>query len=309
MSTWIIPYVDLELGFWQEVYARHGSQIREVYFPVPDRLFASGRGAQPEEHLHAFLAHAPLPKAVLFNPIILAEPVEAVTPRVLGILRRLRDHYGVTGVTVANLKLAQAIKEALPEHFVSASILMGIGRPDQALIAGDSVDAVTADNRLIRDLRSLQELRRAFRGELRLIVNEACLPGCLYRTQHFYEMGYSKSLPQSLCQEMLDERPWLRLTGAWILPRHLRWYDGLHDCLKLAGRVTLRDPERYLQVLGDYVHRRPILPRDIGGGPASPQEPIDVTDEWFEYVLHCDKRCDTCQVCRDQYELALERAR
>jgi hypothetical protein len=147
-------------------------------------------------------------------------------------------------------------------------------------------------------------LRAAFAAEIRLIVNEACLPGCLYRTQHFYEMGYSPDYPQSLCQALLHEHPWLRLTGAWILPRHLAYYDGLVDSLKLAGRVTLRDPGRYLEVLGAYVNREPILPRDIGGGPASPLEAIDVSDEWFEFVLHCDRQCHVCCVCRDQYAQA-----
>jgi hypothetical protein len=182
---------------------------------------------------------------------------------------------------------------------------MGLASPAQAWLAQDAVDAITVDNRLVRDLAGLKQMRAAFPGEIRLIVNEACLPGCLFRAQHFYEMGYGDELPQSLCQGLLEERPWLRLTGAWVLPRHLHHYDGLYDGLKLAGRVTLRDPDRYLNVLDAYVNRGPILPRDIGGGPASPLEAIDVSDEWFEFVLHCDKRCDVCSVCREQYEHAL----
>jgi hypothetical protein len=101
---------------------------------------------------------------------------------------------------------------------------------------------------------------------------------------------------------MLEEHPWLRLTGAWVLPRHLRYYDGLYDSLKLAGRVTLRKPDRYLSVLEAYVNRGPILPRDIGGGPASPLDELDASDDWFEFVLYCDKRCDTCPVCREYYQ-------
>jgi hypothetical protein len=134
------------------------------------------------------------------------------------------------------------------------------------------------------------------------LVNEACIPGCPFRTQHFYEMGYSDTFPLSLCQRMLEEHPWLRLTGAWLLPKHLVYYEGVYDSLKLAGRVTLRDRDRYLTVLEAYVHRKPILPRDIGGGPASPLDSLDASDEWFEFVLHCDKQCDVCSVCRKYYE-------
>jgi hypothetical protein len=134
------------------------------------------------------------------------------------------------------------------------------------------------------------------------MVNEACLPRCPFRTQHFYEMAYSDSIPKSLCDQTLDERPWLRLTGAWILPRHLKYYEGLYDTLKLAGRVTLQDSDRYLTVLEAYLSRGEILPTDVGGGPASPLEAFDVSDEWFELALQCDKRCDACPVCSDAYE-------
>ena len=304
MSTWVIPYVDQDLDFWEEIRQRFGHQVQEVYFPMPEGWFASGRSRQPERFLEGFLRRAPLPKAVLLNPVVLAQPVERVADGMLTALKQLQDDYGVQSVTVTDPNLAQIIKRSLPGWHVTASVLMGITTPTQAWLVQDCVDALTVDTSLVRDLDGLGALRSAFEGELRLIVNEACLPGCLFRTQHFFEMGYGQDYPESLCQQVLEERPWLRLTGAWILPRHLVYYDGLYDVLKLAGRVTLRDRERYLRVLGAYVDRLPILPRDVGGGPASPLEPIEVTDEWFEIVLHCDKQCYSCSVCRLQYEQA-----
>jgi hypothetical protein len=302
MSTWIIPYVDQSLDFWQEIANRFGEQVKEVYFPVPGGRFASGRSSQPERFLDDFLRHAPLPKSVVVNPIVLSRPVEQIAPEIVAVLQRLLDDFGVQSVTIANLALARIIGEALPGFAIAASVLMGIASPLQALVVRDYVDAIGPDTRLTRDLDGLKRLRSAFSGEIRLLVNEACIPGCPFRAQHFYEMAYGESFPLSLCQEMLEEHPWLRLTGAWLLPRHLRFYDGVYDSLKLAGRVTLRDPDRYLAVLEAYVDRMPLLPGDIGGGPASPKDMVDVSDEWFEFVLHCDKRCDVCSVCRDYYE-------
>jgi collagenase-like PrtC family protease len=302
VSTWIIPYVDQELGFWTEIRERFGQQVREVYFPMPDEQFASGRNPQPRQFLTDFLRYAPLPKSVLMNPIILPKPVETMAPAVLSTLRQLRDDFGVQSVTVTNIALARLIKEALPDFYVTASVLMGIATPMQALLARDYVDAMTPDTRVLRDLAGLKRLRLAFPGEIRLLVNEACIPGCPFRTQHFYEMGYGHHFPLSLCEQMLEEQPWLRLTGAWVLPRHLALFDGLYDQLKLAGRVTLQDADRYLSVLEAYMNRAPILPAQIGGGPASPLDLIDVSDEWFAFVLHCDKRCDVCSVCREYYE-------
>jgi hypothetical protein len=312
VSTWIVPYVDQPLDFWAEIRRRFGGQIREVYFPMPSgRMargrFASGRSPQPEQRLEEFLRQAPLPKAVLLNPIVLPQPVEQVAADAVASLRWLAGDFGVQSVTVANLSLARRIKDALPDFFVAASVLMGLASPLQALIAQGYVDAIAPDTRLVRDLAALRRLRAAFPGEVRLLVNEACIPGCPFRTQHFYEMGYGgdppgSAFPRSLCDQMLAEHPWLRLTGAWILPRHLALYEGLYDCLKLAGRVTLQDADRYLAVLLAYVERGPILPTDIGGGPASPLEAFDVSDEWFHCVVNCDKRCDSCLVCREYYQ-------
>lgn len=302
MSAWAIPYSDHGLDFWQEIHQRYGGQIKEVYCPIPNGGFATGRSSRPDHHLADFLRYAPLAKSVLVNPIVFVEPVEVAAPKTVKALRRLRDECGVGSVTVSDLMLARRIKEALPECRVTASVLMGIASPFQALLATGWVDAIAPDTSLVRDLAGLGRLREAFPGEIRLLVNEACLPRCPFRTQHFYEMAYSDSFPKSLCDQTLDERPWLRLTGAWILPRHLDLYDGLYDTLKLAGRVTLQDAERYLAVLDAYIHRGEILPTDIGGGPASPLEPFDVSDEWFDLVLKCDKRCDSCSVCREAYE-------
>jgi hypothetical protein len=304
MSTWVIPYVDQDLDLWEEIQARYGREVKEVYFPVSGGQIATGRGLQPERFLVEFLRRTPLSKAVLVNPIVLPRAVEEMAPDILLTLQWLWDEFGVRSVTVTHPTLARIVKERLPDWHVTASVLMGIATPAQAWLVQDCVDAITVDSRLVRDRDGLRRLRSDFAGEIRMIVNEACLPGCIFRTQHFYEMGYNDGFPKSLCQAVLDERPWLRLTGAWVLPRHLAFYDGLYDSLKLAGRVTLRDPDRYLTVLKAYVNREPILPRDIGGGPASPTEAIDVSDEWFEFVLHCDKRCNACSVCLEQYKQA-----
>lgn len=307
MSVWVIPYVDQPPSFWEEIADRFGAHIREVYFPMPGGIVASGRGRQPERFMETFLRSAPLPKAVLINPVILSRPVEEIAPLVVSSLGQLYGDFGVESVIVTNVALARRIREGIPQFRITASVLMGVSRPAQVLMVQDCVDAITVDNSLVRDLRGLRRLRDVFAGELRLIVNEACIPGCLYRTQHFYEMGYGNSYPQSLCQQALNERPWLRLTGAWILPRHLVYYEGLYDSLKLAGRVTLRDRVRYLAVLSAYVYREEILPRDIGGGPASVLEAIDMPDDLFEYILNCDKNCCTCSICRDYYEQAVTR--
>ena len=91
-----------------------------------------------------------------------------------------------------------------------------------------------------------------------------------------------------------------------MLPQHLHLYDGLYDSLKLAGRVTLKDSVKYRQVLEAYVLRQPMNPRDIGGGPASPLEALEIAEAWFEHTLRCSKDCTSCTVCRDYYASAMQ---
>jgi hypothetical protein len=301
-QQWVIPYVDQEPAFWEELTGRFGKYIHSVYFPMPGGSVASGRPPQPEKLLHLFLQRTHLEKTVLVNPIVLTFPVEQIAPVIIESLKQLRGDFGVKNVTVTSLSLARMIKAALPEYCVGASTLMGISTPAQILMVKEYLDYIVPENRLLRDLAGLKSLRQAFTGEIRLIVNEACLPGCPYRTQHFYEMAYSKSWPESLCRDLLAESPWLRMTGAWVLPRHLRFYAGLYDSLKLSGRVTLRDPSRYLHVLDAYIFRKDILPRDIAGGPASILNAMDMPDAFYEKLLHCNKDCLNCQVCRNYYE-------
>lgn len=302
MTTWVIPYIDQEISFWEGIAQQFGDQIHSVYFPLPGKVAASGRAPQPDRFLSEFLRRAPLHKTVLVNPILLNRPVTEMIQPVLSALRRLLDDFGVRNVTVSNLALAQAIHKALPELKISGSTLMGIATPAQALAAQDCLDSLVPDTRILRDLAALEKLRHAFTGEICLIVNEACLPGCLYRVQHFYEMAYSDFIPQSLCRELLASRPWLRMTGGWILPQHLHYYDGLYDRLKLAGRVTLKEPGKYQQVLSAYIRREELTPEAIGGGPASMLGPAAISDAWFEYTLHCAKDCAACMVCQEEYQ-------
>ena len=103
----------------------------------------------------------------------------------------------------------------------------------------------------------------------------------------------------------MNERPWLRLTGARVLPQHLHYYDGLYDSLKLAGRVTLRDPVVYQKILEAYLHRTELLPCDIGGGPASVVDRIPISDELFETLLNCQKNCLQCSICENYYHRAV----
>ena len=298
---WVVPYVDQPPAFWERLEHEFGRHIREVYFPLPGDVVGSGRPPQPAAQLESFLKRSRLARAVLVNPITLPRPVEEIAPAIIEALKRLIGERGVSSATVSNLLLAARIREALPALPLAASILMDITRPNQALMLEGICDTLVPASSIMRDLPALQALRAAFKGRIRLIVNEACLPGCPYRVQHFHEMCAGFARPESLCGELLEREPWMRLTGAWVLPQHLHLLDGVSDEWKLAGRATLQDAPTYRKVLGAYIHRRPLAPHEIGGGPASPLAPLEIDEAFYARTLRCGRRCHECNLCREYY--------
>ena len=206
MSTWVIPYIDQDLSFWQGIDRQYGKQIHSVYLPMPGRLVASGRAPQADHFLGAFLKEAPLKKTVLINPIVLDKPAEEMAGQLINALRQLRDDYGVEHVTTASLTLARLIRKAIPEMKIAASTLMGISTPAQVLMAQDWIDTLIPDTRLLRDLPGLERLRRVFKGEMRLIVNEACLPGCLQQGAAFLRDGLQR-VPPAIAVPVDANRP------------------------------------------------------------------------------------------------------
>jgi radical SAM protein with 4Fe4S-binding SPASM domain len=282
-KLWVVPYIDQPLSFWEHIAENFGDHIKEVYFPLPCGIIGSGRPVQPDEHLDEFLRHSPFAFSVLINPITLPRPAEEIAPNVIEAIGKMINKYDLAGVTVSNLILAARIRESFPELPLTASTLMEIAKPNQALMLNGICENLVPASSIMR------------------------LPGCPFRIQHFHEMGSNLHLPRSLCEELLEDYPWMRLTGAWVLPQHLHLYNGVYDELKIAGRVTLRNPADYLNVLKAYVNKKPLPPNKIGGGPASVLDPLHIDEDFFFHTLNCRRQCHGCNVCPDYYKQALKR--
>jgi len=298
----VLPYIDQDQDFWKKVRDLCGEQISEVYFPIIDDEIPSGRPRQPEKHLKEFLESGILPVSVLINPIILNRPVDYYTDRVLRKLEYYSLNYRLTGVTLTNLTLGKRIREAFPNLKLAASTLMEITGEQQLRMIMDTFDIIVPPSRVIRDIRLLRSLRKSFHGTIRLMVNEACLASCIFRNQHFYEMSdRGITHPGSLCNEVLELNPWMRLTGGWILPQHLFLFRGLYDEIKLSGRVTLQRPADFFRVLNGYLNDRELMPNEIGGGPASVNIPMPIGTAFYKHTLYCKKNCTSCNVCSDYW--------
>ncbi|MFP4475868.1 MAG: radical SAM protein [Desulfatibacillaceae bacterium] len=304
-KPWALPYIDQPMSFWESLAGDVGEAVGEVYFPLPGGIVGSGRPPQPETRLTEFLREAPFGLGVVVNPVVLPGSLEQSARHIMRALAHLHEAYGLASVTVANPSLAAMVRDSLPDVRVVASILMDVALPQTAMCLRGACDVLVPASRVCRNLAALEALAAAWGGPVRFIVNEGCLPGCPYRTQHFYEMANGAGAPQSLCGGILARRPWLRLTGSWILPQHLHLYDAVAGEWKLSGRVTLQDPEQYRRVVSAYIRREPLLPHEIGGGPASVDRPVLVDERFFRHTLACGGACHECSLCRDLWEAAV----
>lgn len=296
--TWAIPFIDQPATFWQALAAEFGGAIREVYFPIAIEGIGTGRPARPHAHADAFLRAGALSLAVLVNPLVLPQPLEDLGGRIVDELARLHEEYGVAAATLADVRLARRVRRRLPAMRLTASCLLEVCEPGQLAGLDGVFDVLVPSTRLTRRPDRLAALRAAFPGRLRLLVNEGCLDSCLDRKQHFHEMAGAARTPQSLCADRLARNPWLRFTGAWVLPQHLDLLDACVDEFKLAGRSTLDEPETYLRVLRAYISRKALWSHAIGGGPASMTAPASVPLSHFQWMTQCDHVCADCAICR-----------
>jgi hypothetical protein len=307
-NVWAIPYIDQPIDFWNQLHQELGEHIQEVYFPLPQGVIGSGRPIQPKKYLNTFLLNSPLRKSLLINPIILPQPVEDISPSIIDAISPLVSEFGIQSITVSNLLLGEKIKEQFPDLSLTASVLLDITQQNQLLMLNGVFDKIVPGSRVMRNVSALKNLRQAFEGKIRLIVNEGCLSGCPFRIQHFYEMGSDLPFPHSLCNHLLKEKPWLRLTGAWVLPQHLHLYEDAFDELKLAGRVSLRNPAYYILILKSYINRDTLFPNQIGGGPASVMHSIEITEEFYKKTLRCQHSHHKCTICKDYFNEGVNKA-
>lgn len=303
-KRFVIPYVDQGLRFWEKISVMFGSHIKEVYFPIQESLVGTGRPALADKHLPEFLESGILPVALLINPVVLHRPVEELSGLITEKIEFYIKSYNITGVTISNLALAGILRASFPDLHLTASTLMEIFNEQQLVMLSEVFDCIVPSGRVLRNFKTLKMLRRKFNGKIRIMVNESCLPSCVYRTQHFFEMSnHEIKNPQSLCSALLNQKPWLRLTGGWILPQHLHLIKEFYDEIKLSGRISLQKDDRYFTVLDSYINGKSLYPHEIGGGPASVNTLVPIEEDFYSYTLSCKKDCLTCDICHNYWAI------
>lgn len=314
-------------GF-DEVIAKYRNHIADIYFVAP--FMPSGRGSPGDaaEQVYALRLHELLKFAmresirtnILFNALCVGEGYgsQAVGRAVVEMVQFYSQTYGVSSATVVSLIDGELIKKHFPNLHVHASVNMFIRNPHQAIEVRHMADAIILDRNVNRDLALIREIKAAFGKHIRLLVNEACVPECMNRVQHFNRISHQAEEPQPFhlpCVQRYHNDPAVLFKSPIIRPEDLHHYEGLADSIKVATRAS--STEKVELILKAYttgrfdgnlfdivesggldsylVQCREMHKADTIGEPCL--DNTAVPKDFFETVTHCDRFCQKCNYC------------
>ena len=188
-----------------DLMAKYRDRIADVYFVPP--FMPSGRGAPGDAaeqvyglRLHEFLKFAMregIRTNILFNALCLGEGYGSTTvgKGLAETVAFFSQTYQVASATVVSRIDGELIKKRFPSVNVHASVNMFIRNPHQALEVKDIADTIILDRNVNRDLPLIREIKEVSGKHIRLLVNEACVPECINRVQHFNRISHQTGAP------------------------------------------------------------------------------------------------------------------
>ncbi len=326
---YIVGYpVGVAAGFIDTVIANK-DKVEEVYFSFGDNpsgrsgLSAAREGTPLELQLRQMedlrrLSKEGIALNLLYNANCYGAEAQSRVffERIGDLTDYLGRELGLASVTTASPLVAKFIKSNFSGIDVRASVNMGIGTPEGLGYVKDYFDSLYVKRELNRDMAALGRMKAACDSlgkQMYLLANSGCLNYCSAHTFHDNLVAHEAEIAKmdngyqfvGVCREFLatpeGRERWLSVTS-FIRPEDMHLYEGTVSAVKLATRVN-PSPERILNAYfsGSY---RGELPRILEPDHSDLFHPtiIDNTkidNSHTEYVLTCNKRCESCGRCAD----------
>lgn len=314
-----------------EAITDYKKYIDSVYFPPSSEIFlTSGAGVLPPtiksydkiiKHIISKLSSKGINAYMLLNAYHVGQDVIAdfKHSNLYAYLKKMHKN-GLRYVTVADILLARNIKQYLPGINVEASVNAKIDSVTRALYWKEFAGVHSIN--ILLDLNKRPELIKNIKNAIKVpivsIAHEICLPDCPYEVQHCLSPIFHKKGPAPTffnCGSMTRSYPWIVYQGPIIVPYNLRFYQGLIDTVKLAGRrlstkYILADVKHYCLNMDSRayfyncgvpeegeVDIHPYLNQFVLKGIKHPylyEEPKEV----FHKVAYCNRNCQECGWCK-----------
>ncbi len=299
----------------------NGNKVEEIYLPPPQEYMGSGRivrrfSKKDLKKVLDFCRKSNLGVNLLLNSS--CEGTEGYEPKNVrnlnGFIKEMHGKHGLKSLTIGDPFFIQKVKENVGRIKITVSVHSYIDSVQRAMFFEKmGADVLTLNRDINRDMKLLEEIKRAVNCGLRLLVNEGCLFKCPQKIFHDNWLSYSSrelmSIERVRTRGMKTDffTRWCRgvyksdlpqiLKSPWIRPEDLRKYEKITDFFKITDgqyptSLIIKIVKAYLNEFynGNFTDLFP--PRQLS---------IKIRNEdlkgFFEKVIACDKTCSKCHYC------------
>ena len=335
MLKFSVGYQFCEDTPFSSIVKQYAHGIEEVYFPWTDmatgRSLLSGYDGYTDYHLqNQLIQELQQIKAcgvelnLLFNANCYGD--DAISRALLGKICAIIDFLSENGVmpesvTTASPAIAYMIKEHYAQIRTKASVNMKIASVKGMEYVAHLFDAYCVAKECNRDIPRLRDLKTWANSngkKITILANSGCMRDCSGQIFHDNMVAHEHAISQKQNINFMPYMCWNHLKNkdnfvsilqnTWIRPEDIDRYEGLTDSVKLATRAHALPA----LVIGSYVRRKYFgnLPDlfEPGFGPAIAPHAIDsskLPDDFWERTVNCDKKCETCDYCKQALSRAL----
>lgn len=323
-----IPYNNDFKGT-MELLKKYKHYIKEIYFPVNPQIIGSGRGGANhqyyDEFIKALIVRAReynIKSNMIINPIGMSEIFadQNQYTKILNYIDFLANVFSLDYITVTNPILAKSIREIASSVKVVASVNMFINSFEgikKAMQLG--IQEFYIDRESNWDIEFIKSVKENFKNiKMRVMLNEGCIPNCVFRVSHFDCVGLMQSEEKFHefrryedkhrtmgCYASYMNDLSLILKTTMIRPEELKYYTPYVETFKVAGRTTPTNiNEMRIKAYGEGTYKGDFgLLIDNG----IVKKALDVKEvfifnesfpqDYIERKFNCRKMCTTCGYC------------
>ncbi|MFX0049056.1 MAG: U32 family peptidase [Candidatus Hermodarchaeota archaeon] len=152
-------------------------------------------------------------------------------------------------VTVTIPFLIQLIKEQFPKLKIRVSTISHVNSVNRAKFYESlGADEITLDVMINRDFKTLEQIQKAVKCKIILLLTDGCLYQCPFRNYHYNTLGHASQTYQQFDRNYIDtcilncsiikfSDPTEVIKARWVRPEDLSHYEAIGiDNFKIAGR-------------------------------------------------------------------------
>jgi collagenase-like PrtC family protease len=234
-----------------------GSDIHEIYLAADIPFFGTGRDLTHSLDVHGLRRVVDMAQywdvtvRVLMNTPFFTKSQERRR-----FEDRIKEYFdlmlgqGIEHITIADPRILMTANRYYPGEFhIAISSYAHIDNVELARgYANLGANRLILPSNLVRDFRSIRNIRNSVTCELEIMANLGCQYGCPAHTHHGAYLAEISRFPREVrilfrdpyreyCTSLMQKEPWRIIAGSWIRPEDLEIYEDYRvNFIKIVGR-------------------------------------------------------------------------